>query len=140
MSQTILKSLLAMLFALCASSALAQMPNPYGAPISLENAKKAVAAAEAEAIAIVVHEARAIVVGHAREASAFRHVAEPDAGLHQRQHRRADARPVHLLERARGRPVGHPVVAAPGDRRQIFRRHDVVVHVDALPARRCLRP
>src|SRR5439155_10031773 len=49
MSQTILKSLLAMLFALCASSALAQMPNPYGAPISLENAKKAVAAAEAEA-------------------------------------------------------------------------------------------
>ena len=49
MSQTMPKSLLAMLFALCASSALAQMPNPYGAPISLENAKKAVAAAEAEA-------------------------------------------------------------------------------------------
>ena len=49
MSQTVLKSLLAMLFALCASSALAQMPNPYGAPINLENAKKAVAAAEAEA-------------------------------------------------------------------------------------------
>ena len=49
MSQTVLKSLLAMLFALCASSALAQMPNPYGAPIGLESAKKAVAAAEAEA-------------------------------------------------------------------------------------------
>src|SRR5207249_9048378 len=49
MSQTVLKSLLAMLFALGTSSALAQMPNPYGAPIGLESAKKAVAAAEAEA-------------------------------------------------------------------------------------------
>ena len=49
MSQTFLKALLSMLFALCASSALAQMPNPYGAPISLENAKKAAAAAAAEA-------------------------------------------------------------------------------------------
>jgi hypothetical protein len=34
-----------MLFALCASSALAQMPNPYGAPINLETAKKMSAAA-----------------------------------------------------------------------------------------------
>lgn len=49
MSQTFLKVLLSMLFALCASSALAQMPNPYGAPINLENAKKAAAAAAAEA-------------------------------------------------------------------------------------------
>jgi len=49
MSQTFLKVLLTMLFALCASSALAQMPNPYGAPISLEAAKKAAAAAAAEA-------------------------------------------------------------------------------------------
>src|SRR2546422_9481869 len=49
MLQTILKSLLAILLGLCASSALAQMPNPYGAPISLENAKKAAAAGEAEA-------------------------------------------------------------------------------------------
>ena len=49
MSQTFLKALLSMLFALCASSALAQMPNPYGAPISLENAKKAAAAAAADA-------------------------------------------------------------------------------------------
>lgn len=39
----------ALLFALCAPSALAQMPNPYGAPISLENAKKAAAASLAEA-------------------------------------------------------------------------------------------
>lgn len=49
MSQTFLKALLSMLFALCASSALAQMPNPYGAPISLDIAKKAAAAATAEA-------------------------------------------------------------------------------------------
>jgi len=49
MSQTLLKALLSMLLALCASSALAQMPNPYGAPISLETAKKAAAAAAAEA-------------------------------------------------------------------------------------------
>lgn len=47
--QSILKSLLALMLALSVSSALAQMPNPYGAPISLENAKKAAAAAIAEA-------------------------------------------------------------------------------------------
>lgn len=41
--------LLALMFALCASSALAQMPNPYGAPISVDSAKKAAAAAVAEA-------------------------------------------------------------------------------------------
>jgi len=35
--------------ALCVSGARAQMPNPYGAPISLENAKKAAAPAVAEA-------------------------------------------------------------------------------------------
>ncbi len=49
MLQSVLRSLFAMLFALGASYAFAQMPNPYGAPISLENAKKAAAAAEAEA-------------------------------------------------------------------------------------------
>ena len=49
MMQTILKVLLSMLFALCATGTFAQMPNPYGAPISLENAKKAAAAAAAEA-------------------------------------------------------------------------------------------
>ena len=49
MTQGILKTMLSLLFAFCASSALAQMPNPYGAPISLENAKKAAAAAAAEA-------------------------------------------------------------------------------------------
>jgi glc operon protein GlcG len=35
--------------ALCATGARAQMPNPYGPPISLENAKKAAAPALAEA-------------------------------------------------------------------------------------------
>lgn len=49
MSQTFLKALLSVLFALFASSVLAQMPNPYGAPISLEIAKKAAAAAAVEA-------------------------------------------------------------------------------------------
>ena len=47
--RSILTCLLALMLLLCASSALAQMPNPYGAPISLENAKKAAAAAVAEA-------------------------------------------------------------------------------------------
>src|SRR6266540_1136754 len=42
------KLMLALGFAVFASNALAQMPNPYGAPISLENAKKAAAAAIAE--------------------------------------------------------------------------------------------
>ncbi len=31
--------LLTLTFVLCASSAFAQMPNPYGAPISVDNAK-----------------------------------------------------------------------------------------------------
>ncbi|HXZ21050.1 MAG TPA: heme-binding protein [Candidatus Acidoferrales bacterium] len=39
----------AVVLALCVSGARAQMPNPYGAPISLENAKKAAAPAVAEA-------------------------------------------------------------------------------------------
>ena len=68
MSQTFMKALLCMLFALCASSALAQMPNPYGAPINLDSAKKAAAAAAAEArknnwnMAIVVTDAGGEVV------------------------------------------------------------------------------
>jgi len=41
--------LFSLMFVLTASIALAQMPNPYGAPISLENAKKAAAASVAEA-------------------------------------------------------------------------------------------
>jgi glc operon protein GlcG len=39
----------ALLLALCAFPAFTQMPNPYGTPISLENAKKAAAPALAEA-------------------------------------------------------------------------------------------
>lgn len=49
-SRLILESLVFLLFALCAAaSADAQLPNPYGAPISLEDAKKAAAPAIAEA-------------------------------------------------------------------------------------------
>ena len=48
-----LRSLLALCalaaLAMCAGGARAQMPNPYGKPISLEDAKKAAAAAQAEA-------------------------------------------------------------------------------------------
>jgi len=48
--QTVLRSfLLVLLLVFTASSAFAQMPNPYGAPINLENAKKAAAAAVTEA-------------------------------------------------------------------------------------------
>ena len=47
--QSTLKCLFALLFVLTASSVSAQTPNPYGAPITLENAKKASAAAVAEA-------------------------------------------------------------------------------------------
>jgi len=44
------RCVVAMLFALCLmTGAVAQMPNPYGLPISLENAKKAAAPAMAEA-------------------------------------------------------------------------------------------
>jgi len=48
--KTAIRIAIAVLFILGALvSALAQMPNPYGAPISLENAKKAAAPALAEA-------------------------------------------------------------------------------------------
>lgn len=48
--QSVLRSfLLVLLIVFTASSVSAQMPNPYGAPINLENAKKAAAAAVAEA-------------------------------------------------------------------------------------------
>jgi glc operon protein GlcG len=43
------RSLIALLFAFGTMRASAQMPNPYGAPITLESAKKAAAAALAEA-------------------------------------------------------------------------------------------
>lgn len=48
-ARIVVKSLTLLLFALCSLSAFAQMPNPYGPPISLEAAKKPAAAALAEA-------------------------------------------------------------------------------------------
>jgi glc operon protein GlcG len=48
-SRSIGSLLFILMFVLIASGALAQMPNPYGAPIGLESAKKAAAAAVAEA-------------------------------------------------------------------------------------------
>ncbi len=48
-SKSILVSLLAVLLAMSSMNLVAQMPNPYGAPITLEEAKKAAAAALAEA-------------------------------------------------------------------------------------------
>jgi glc operon protein GlcG len=49
-SRSLVKLLATLTILLCAAGAKAQqMPNPYGAPISLENAKKAAAAAIAEA-------------------------------------------------------------------------------------------
>jgi glc operon protein GlcG len=46
----VVRSISAMVFMLCAlATALAQMPNPYGMPIGLENARKAAAPALAEA-------------------------------------------------------------------------------------------
>lgn len=48
-TRSALTALVALGLVFCASTALAQMPNPYGPPISLDNAKKAAAAAVAEA-------------------------------------------------------------------------------------------
>ena len=42
-------AMLALTFAMSASNAVAQLPNPYGPSVSLENAKKAAASAVAEA-------------------------------------------------------------------------------------------
>jgi uncharacterized protein GlcG (DUF336 family) len=48
--KSVVRLFVALTFAFCAlASALAQMPNPYGLPISLENAKKVAAPAHAEA-------------------------------------------------------------------------------------------
>ncbi len=47
--RSVLTCLIALILTLGASSAQAQMPNPYGAPITLETAKKAAAGAVAEA-------------------------------------------------------------------------------------------
>jgi glc operon protein GlcG len=48
--KTMVRCLAAVLIALCAmAGAVGQMPNPYGMPISLENARKAAAPAMAEA-------------------------------------------------------------------------------------------
>jgi glc operon protein GlcG len=57
----VLKSLLAVFFAFCAAGASAQMPNPYGAPISTDSAKKAADAALAVARKNHWNEAVAIV-------------------------------------------------------------------------------
>jgi glc operon protein GlcG len=48
-SQFVMKLLLFLTFTLCAVRGMAQMPNPYGPSINLENAKKAAAPALAEA-------------------------------------------------------------------------------------------
>ena len=45
----VISSLSVLMFALCGVNLMAQMPNPYGAPITLEEAKKPAAAALAEA-------------------------------------------------------------------------------------------
>jgi glc operon protein GlcG len=50
MSSRVLKKLSALALVLCVVGMEAQMSNPYGAPISVENAKKAAAAALAEAV------------------------------------------------------------------------------------------
>ena len=47
--ESLLKTVYAVTFVLCAATVFAQMPNPYGAPVTGENAKKAAAAALAEA-------------------------------------------------------------------------------------------
>ena len=49
MSSLIRKFAATLLFSLCCFPAFAQMPNPYGPPISLENARKAAEPALAEA-------------------------------------------------------------------------------------------
>jgi glc operon protein GlcG len=49
LSDFVRKSLVVVIYTLCVASGLAQMSNPYGSPISLEDAKKVAAPALAEA-------------------------------------------------------------------------------------------
>ena len=50
MAKRLVVMMVAAVLLLCGMAAVAQMPNPYGAPISVENAKKAAAPAIAEAV------------------------------------------------------------------------------------------
>ena len=62
MSRRILRPLLVLILGVCTSiSALPQMPNPYGQPISLEQAKKVAAPAIAEALKMNLTVAVAVV-------------------------------------------------------------------------------
>jgi glc operon protein GlcG len=49
MSSRFVRAVLVLMLTACATGASAQAPNPYGLPVSVENAKKAAAAAIAEA-------------------------------------------------------------------------------------------
>jgi glc operon protein GlcG len=62
MSRRILRPLLVLILGVCTSiAALPQMPNPYGQPISLEQAKKVAAPAIAEALKLNLTVAVAVV-------------------------------------------------------------------------------
>src|SRR5690242_1189874 len=90
---------------------------------------------ETEAPGMLAHEPRAIVVRAPGEAPSLGVVAEPDARLHEREHRSLDASTVHFLERALGRPVRRRATALLGGELHVFRRQDVVMHIDAVATR-----
>ena len=90
---------------------------------------------QAEAAGMIAHRLGAELVEVARKLAGFVHVvAEPDAGLRDRQDRGCDAALVHLLDGQRGRPFRRWPAGAAAGRHQgvdVELRDEVVVHVDA---------
>lgn len=87
MPRRTLRPLVVLILAVCTSTtALPQMPNPYGPPISLEHAKKVAAPAIAEALKNNLSVAVAIR-RHLRQSGLLRENGQHTAGQRQRGHR-----------------------------------------------------
>src|SRR5262249_17120347 len=91
---------------------------------------------EAEPGWMVAHELCGVFVAAARDTTRGLHVAEPDARIGNRYHRRIDAMLIHLAECALRRPLGNQSRTTGGGAENRprgldeCRREDVMVHVD----------
>ena len=86
----------------------------------------------AEARRVGRAELRGMLVDGAREPPRLVRADMMQAGRREREHRRGDAVLVHLLEAARDGPVAHHrALAHLAHDREIFRRVEMMVHVDA---------
>ena len=84
---------------------------------------------QAEAAGMIAHELGAVFVDLAAELAGFLVVAPPGAGLDLRQHRRADAALVHVVERHLHRPFRRAGLVL-AERLAMLRRQEMVMDVD----------